>query len=82
MNTTVTFKGCAHLDFDPHYTAKRQLTNMGLFWLRDQEPSMVQFCKLKGRLYGCQACLSESNKQCNSYEEIEHNINLPTKEIQ
>jgi hypothetical protein len=47
---------------------------MGLFWLRDQEPSMVQFCKLKGRLYGCQACLSESNKQYLADRELQSKV--------
>ena len=62
----IKFKGCRHLDFEPNYSnCKRQLTSQGLFWLRDAIPCMVQFCKLKGRIYGCQSCLSFENKRCN-----------------
>jgi len=82
MENIIKFNGCEHLDFEPHFTAKRQQTNIGLFWLRDVEPSMVQFCKKKGRIYGCQSCLSERNKQCNSYNEVEHCISVPKNELE
>lgn len=80
--TIAKFKGCEFLDFSPNYAAKRQQTSMGLFWMRDASPSMVQFCKKKGRLYGCDACLSEANKQCNSYAEVTHEIELPIAELE
>ena len=81
MANKIKFNGCIHLDFNPNYDAKRQQTDMGLFWLREQDPGMVQFCKLKGRIYGCQSCLSQENKQCNSYEEIEHCISISIEEL-
>lgn len=82
MDTTVKFTGCEHLDFEPAYAAKRQLTSEGLFWMRKVEPSMVQFCKKNGRIYGCGSCLSEKNKQCDSYHEVEHIIQVPTEELE
>lgn len=81
MNTVI-FKGCEYLDFEPKYDAKRQQTGMGLFWMREREPSMVQFCKKRGRLYGCQACLSESNKQCSDFNEVEHAVQVPVEELE
>lgn len=80
--TTVSFTGCAYLDFNPTYAAKRQATSMGLFWLRDTSPQMVQFCKKRGRIYGCKACLSEENRHCDSYDEITHEITLPVEELE
>lgn len=82
MNTKIEFKGCKHLDFDPNYAAKRQLTEHGLFWLREQQPSMVQFCKKRGRLNGCKSCLSERYRSCSEYEEITHIIDLPIAELE
>lgn len=76
------FNGCEHLDFEPNYAAKRQQTPMGLFWMREAEPSMVQFCKKKGRIYGCQSCLSEASKQCNSFNEVEHRVSVPVEELE
>jgi len=80
--TKVEFKGCEHLDFDPNYSAKRQATQKGLFWMRSIEPSMVQFCKKRGRVYGCQACLSEDEKGCNDYIETTHIVELPIAELE
>ena len=82
MGKTVKFTGCEHLDFEPVYAAKRQLTPKGLFWLRVAQPSMVQYCKKKGIIYGCESCLSEKNKQCNSYREVGHTIHVPTEELE
>lgn len=54
---------------------------MGLFWMREAQPSMVQFCKKKGRLDGCESCLSEANKKCNSFNEIEHQVSVSIDEL-
>ena len=78
----VTFTGCKHLDFEPHYDAIRQKTDSGLFWMRQTEPSMVQFCKLRGRIYGCKSCLSAAEKQCADYEEITHEVEVPHTELE
>lgn len=78
----VEFTGCRHLNFKPEFSAKRQLTNKGLFWMREIEPSMVQFCNQRGRIYGCESCLTEKDKQCNDYEEILHKIEVSLKELQ
>lgn len=82
MGNIVKFRGCEHLDFETRYTAKRQQTPKGLFWMREAAPSMVQFCKKKGRIYGCESCLSEANKQCNSYNEIEHSVSVSLEELE
>lgn len=79
---TYTFAGCKHLDFSPNYDAKRQLTTKGLFWMREREPQMVQFCKKRGRIYGCESCLSLATAQCGMYEEIQHSIDVPNAEIE
>lgn len=79
---TIEFTGCKHLDFEPNYDAIRQVTPMGLFWMRKQEPSMVQFCKRRGRLYGPLACLGSENARCGDYEESEHFIELPLAELE
>lgn len=81
MAYKVIFTGCEHLDFEPKYSAKRQQTEMGLFWMREAAPSMVQFCKKKGRLYGCQSCLCEQEKQCNSYNEVTHEVEVSIDEL-
>lgn len=78
------FNGCKHLDYRPVYSAKRQVFHTGgLFWLRGvhDNPRMVQFCLKKGRLTGCEACSSESNKQCNDYEEVIHIVKVPKIEF-
>jgi hypothetical protein len=83
MSNIVTFCGCKHLDFRAVYAAKRQQTPMGLFWLRPSERlSMVQFCLLKGRIYGCESCLSKGTAQCLLYEEIVHEIDVPIAELE
>jgi len=74
----VEFKGCKHLDFSDSYSAKKQLLGTGsVFWLRNVPsdlPSMVQFCKMRGRLNSPDACIGECKAQCSDYEEIEHNV--------
>ena len=80
--TVVEFKGCKFLDFEPNYVAKRQATPAGLFWMREQSPQMVQFCKKRGRVYGCETCLTEAKKACNDFEETTHFVELPIAELE
>ena len=76
----VKFTGCKHLDYEDHYTAKKELIQVQggikICWNRpiidSSYPSLVQFCKLRGRLNSPELCLSETCKMCSDYEEIEH----------
>jgi|AntAceMinimDraft_17_1070374.scaffolds.fasta_scaffold35311_2 hypothetical protein len=79
---TLKFKGCEHLDFNPNYSAKRQQTVHGLFWMRERSPQMVQFCKKRGRINGCVSCLSEADKGCNDYSEKELVVELTILELE
>ena len=79
----VKFTGCKHLDFDVEYTAKKKLIYLGetkVFWLRKSYdpslPTMVQFCKLRGRLNSPGACLNERNARCSEYEDFEHEVEI------
>jgi len=83
----IKFNGCKHLDFEPNYGGcKRQLLGSGeLFWIRNtapDNPSMVQFCKQRGRLNNPEACLNEKNKQCSDYKMIQHVIESEIAEIE
>ena len=80
----ITFTGCKHLDFGDEYTCRKQIMgNAGeptVFWMRDVPsdlPSMVQFCKLRGRLNNPHACLTEETRMCPEYEEIKHTVEVP-----
>lgn len=82
----VEFEACESLDFKPNYTAKRQMLAGGkLFWIRpvldSSYPSMVQFCKKRGRQNSPTACLCEKDKMCNDYKTISHIIEVPKEEL-
>lgn len=78
----IQFTACKHLDFDDHYTAKKELISTRgetkICWNRpvidSSYPSLVQFCKLRGRMNSPELCLFETYKMCSEYQEIEHNV--------
>jgi hypothetical protein len=84
MEITVT--GCKDLDFEPHYSAKRQLIQGGkIFWLRKVEPdlpAMVQFCKKRGRLNDPLACTCVEKARCSEYSESESTIEISVEELE
>jgi hypothetical protein len=74
------FTACKHLDFSDNYAAKKQvLGNDVVFWVRDVSydptlPSMVQFCKFRGRLNNPERCTQKRFAACGDYEEFEHDV--------
>ena len=77
----VKFTGCKYLDFEDNYVAKKQIIFLGenkVFWLREVSdpglPSMVQFCKKRGRLNAPVACLNELDACCTLYEDYNHEV--------
>lgn len=82
MSQELKFTACTHLDFDDNYgNCKKELVNVGetkVFWMREVSdiamPSMVQFCKLRGRLNNPDACVCEENKRCSKYEDKIHSV--------
>ncbi len=72
------FTACKHLDFSDSYAAKKQVLGSGkVFWLRDvgpNLPSMVQFCKKRGRINDPEACTSEQHAACGDYENFNHDV--------
>jgi len=81
----IKFEGCEHLDFLPNYgNCKRQeIAGGGLFWMRDVDPSMpsmVQFCKKRGRLNFPEACLKKG--ECSDYKKIEHCVDVGLDELE
>ena len=82
QETTVKFTGCKHLDFSDNYTVKKNLIRVKdgtkVCWNRpvmgSYYPSLVQFCKLRGRLNNPESCLCDEHKQCSDYEETEHEV--------
>lgn len=84
----VRFSGCEFLDFETHYGGcKRQAIAIGqgsLCWKRhDPEGALklVQFCKKRGRMNSPEYCLSEQNKGCSDYHEIQHTIEVSQEEL-
>jgi len=78
------FAACKYLDFsDNYYNATKQVLGGGkVFWFRKAviggTPSMVQFCKKRGRLNSPEACTSEHYAKCSDYVEIEHEVDDST----
>ena len=74
------FTACKHLDFGNSYNAKKnRISSNGktkVCWSRlvidFTFPSLVQFCKLRGRLNDPEACLCEKDKRCGEYVDFEH----------
>ena len=77
------FHACKYLDFSRDYRAQKQIINTiagpKVFWLRNGDPSMVQFCFKRGRLNDPLACTSKEEARCRLYEEVEHEV--PDEEI-
>lgn len=77
---------CKHLDYSDNYTAKKEIIKDGnaikVFWNRkvinEEDPNMVQFCKLRGRLNNPFACTTEDRAKCRDYLEFEHDIDDST----
>lgn len=85
----VEFKGCEHLDYEPNYgNCKRQLISCNgtkLCWKRPAYASMndlVQFCKRRGRINSPVGCLTEDNAVCSDFNEIDHVVDVPDKELE
>lgn len=88
----VKFTACEHLDFEPKYAGcKRQMLGQisgdgKLFWMRPNygmdNPTMVQFCKKRGRLNNPESCLKKENAVCSDYKEFNHVIEIEEKEIE
>lgn len=85
LDPTISFKACEYLDFSDTYSAEKHLISVGgcpkAFWMRNVEadlPSMVQFCKLRGRLNEPQACLDAGHAYCDKYNEVTHTLFLTT----
>jgi len=80
---TVTFSGCKHLDYEDHFTARKQLLSGDrVFWMREVSPyegapRMVQFCKRHGRLNGPEECLSEDKARCSDFCSVQHTVIVP-----
>jgi len=79
----IKFNACEHLDFGDNYAAKKDLIALGetkVFWMRptvDPElPTMVQFCKKRGRLNSPEACTSARKAVCGEYYEVRHNVEV------
>lgn len=85
----IKFKACKHLDFSDNYSAEKALIDIKgeikVCWDRpvidESYPALVQFCKKRGRLNNPECCLSEDNKMCSDYEEIEHKVSNPNNPI-
>lgn len=82
---TIKFEACEHLDFDDNYSAKKCFIKLGetkVCWDRpvidSSYPTLVQFCKLRGRMNSPEMCTSEENKQCSVYKKFEHEVPLDT----
>lgn len=77
------FTACKHLDYSDNYSAKKQVLGSGkVFWMRKEAypgaPTMVQFCKKRGRINSCEGCTSKSNAHCGDYEEVTHFVDDET----
>lgn len=73
------FTACKHLDYSDNYIAKKQVLGSGkVFWLRpvidDSYPSMVQFCKKRGRLNNPESCTEKRYAACSCYDECMHDV--------
>ncbi|NCC05821.1 MAG: hypothetical protein EOM37_17680 [Proteobacteria bacterium] len=81
----IKFTACKHLSYDKDAYGQSCALNllggdMKAVWNRKNPPypgapSLVQFCKLRGRLNSPTACLRKCDAMCRSYEDFEHAIN-------
>ena len=83
----ITFRGCEHLDFEPHYGhCKRQLitcfSETKLCWKRADDGDLVQFCSRRGRVNSPVGHPSQSNAICNDYNETDRTVDVPTDELE
>jgi hypothetical protein len=84
---TLTFNACKHLDFDDHYTAKKEPMQFNgeikVRWNRpvidETYPNLVQFCKKRGRLNKEYSCLCKDTAACNDYIDFKHTVTLNEK---
>lgn len=82
MKQEINFLACEHLDFSDSYSAKKDAINTKfgtkICWNRpvidSTYPSLVQFCKKRGRLNNPESCLCESNKMCSDYNDFNHTV--------
>ena len=82
MENEIQFLACEHLDFSDNYAAQKDAisTKFGtkVCWNRptidSTYPSLVQFCKKRGRLNSPEACLCQANAQCNDYNDFNHKV--------
>lgn len=82
----IEFKACEHLDFSDSYTAEKNLINSygetKVCWNRpvidSSYPSLVQFCKLRGRLNHPESCLCDKLSQCSDFNIAGHKVPLDT----
>jgi len=80
---TVTFSGCKHLDYEDHFTARKQLLSGDrVFWMREVSPyegapKMVQFCKRRGRINDPEGCLTEEKACCSDFSPAQHTVLVP-----
>ena len=85
----IKFNACEHLDFSDNYSAKKEAIKSDgvdkVCWVRpvidNTYPSLVQFCKKRGRLNNPESCLCEHNKKCSDYKEAEHVVTLSGSEV-
>jgi len=83
MNSvTVTFSGCKHLNYEDHFTARKQLLSGDrVFWMRDvlyeDDPRMVQFCKKRGRINDPERCFTADKTCCSDFSPVQHRVVVP-----
>ena len=78
----IKFKACEFLDFSDNYSAKKEAIHQKdgtkICWHRpaidSTYPSLVQFCKKRGRLNSPEQCLSKPNAGCSDYNEVERTV--------
>jgi len=80
---TVTFSGCKHLDYEDHYTARKELLSGDrVFWMREVSPyegapRMVQFCKRRGRINDPERCFTADKACCSDFSPVLHRVVVP-----
>jgi hypothetical protein len=81
----IHFYGCEHLDFESDFSdCTKELIQHGggqsVFWMREvvdpELPSMVQFCKNRGRMNNPCACLSNEEARCFDYKEKLYSVDV------
>lgn len=79
MKIPVNFTACKYLDFEEKFPQCKKEILSGkqetVFWLRkNSEPSMVLFCKKRGRLNQPDVCLCKNTAMCADFKIKEHTI--------